>query len=97
MNGGGGGGGRGNKDVWKKYSHVNPEWKLRTGESFKSTFHQHRGKCPCRQGSTVPICVKSQICGGCFEGCHFDHEKIDRGTTIHSKFTTFVKGCRQGF
>jgi len=31
----------GNGDVWKKNIHINPEWKLRPGESFRSTFHQH--------------------------------------------------------
>ena len=86
-----------NNGVWKKNMHVNPEWKLRQGESFKDVFHPHRERCPCRPNTSIAICAKSQICGGCFEGCPFDHQKIDRGTTIHTKFNAFVVGCRQGF
>ena len=83
-----------NKDVWKKNPNIIPEWKLRPGENFRHTFHQHRDKCPYRTGSTVPLCVKLQACDGCFEGCPFDHEKINRNNTAHTKSQAFFTGCR---
>ena len=86
-----------NNGAWKKNMHTNPEWKLRQGESYKEVFHPHRECCPCRPNRSIAICAKSQICGGCFEGCPFDHTKIDMGTFIHTKFNAYVVGCRQGF
>ena len=86
-----------NNRTWNRNPHVNPDWKLKPNESFKDVFHSNRDRCPCRPNSSIPVCAKAQICGGCNEGCSYDHAKIDRGTTIHSKFNAFVLGCRRVF
>lgn len=73
-----------------KNLHINPKWKLCPGKSFQHTFYQHHNKCTCRSSNTIPLCLKSQVCGDCFKWCPFDHEKFDQGTTIHTKFNNFL-------
>ena len=81
--------------AWVKNEKINPAWKLRQGERFKTTFHENRDKCPTKQG--IPICTKRQVLGGCFEGCHFNHDELNRGTPEYVAFDKYVADCRRGF
>ena len=76
--------------------HVNPEWALNAGESYKNVFHKHTSKIPARSESSPPICATFQTKGACFEGCTLDHEKINRGTPLHAKFSKWCGDCRAG-
>ena len=96
MNIGGGDTGPKRTKAFVKNPNVNPEWAITPGESYKDVFHPNRDKIPKRTESSPPICATLQIKGSCHDGCRFDHEKIPRGTTIHTKFNQWCGDCRKG-
>ena len=75
-------------------NNINPQWKCRPDERYGEVFHPHRNRIPKR--NNTPICGKMQSLGTCYEGCPFDHNKINRGTPLHTEYTAWVTGCRNG-